>query len=207
MTAQIGDTIVHQGCEYELAGVNGDGLFDPKQVDLEVVMLSTACYDGFYCTYTIADEALLLTRLTVGFDENDQLLAENGEGPISWGRLPQRDKYEAVDMMTLKSEMHWGDWYYAGFRHPIAFTGGLLIGAEFIREMYVPMGYHPAYKYRKVLELIFDEGRLVSQDDKSDEMADFRRQLSDRPLSPTDSENGEAIRARIEQLFSRDYKW
>lgn len=206
MTAQIGDTVIYQDRDFSLAGINGDGLFDPKQIGLKVVMISTACYDGFYCTYTVEDDSLFLTRLTVGFEENDRLLAENGEGPMYWDKLPNRDQYEALDMMTLKTEKCWGDWYYEGFRHRVAFTGGLLIGDDFIHEMYVHMGYHPAYKYRTVHELIFDDGHLISQTDKSDHMADFRNELSDRSLAPTDPNNRKEIEDWIDRTFSRDYK-
>ena len=207
MTAQIGDTVEYQGNDYSLAGINGEGIFDPGQIGLPVVMISTACWDGFYCTYTVDDEALFLTRLTVGFDEKDSQLAEKGEGPVHWGMPPRRDQHEAVDMMSMETVTYWGDWYYEGFRHPVPFTGGLLIGDDFIREMYVHMGHHPAYKFRRVHELIFNDGRLVSQEDKSDQMADFRSQLSDRPLTPTDPNDRQEIEAWIDQSFSRDYKW
>ena len=36
------------------------------------------------------------------------------------------------------------------------------------------MGFHPAYKYKNVLELTFESGRLLSLSDRSPEMQEIR---------------------------------
>jgi hypothetical protein len=74
------------------------------------------------------------------------------------------------------------------------FTGGLLLGAGFIRELYVHMGHQPAWKYTEVLELTFDDGRLTLVHDRSELMGQRRAAKgtatdplpSTDPLHPTD---------------------
>ncbi len=39
---------------------------------------------------------------------------------------------------------------------PISFTGGLPIAADFIQELYVHLGFHPAWKFREVHGIILD---------------------------------------------------
>ena len=205
MTAQVNDTVVYSDQEFSLAGINGDGLFEPDQIGLEVTMISTACWRGFYCTYTVIDQALFLTQLVAGLTDSDRALAERGEGPTYFGTKPQRDKYEYVDLSGKKGS-DWAEWYFAGFQHPIRFTGGLLIADGFIQEMYVHMGFHPAYKYREVHELIFAEGVLQSATDRSQEMAKYRKMVADKPQGPVDPADEKAIEGWIEQAFSRDYR-
>jgi hypothetical protein len=210
MTAQISDTVCYQGRDFSIAGVNGDGLFDPAGIGLKVVMLSTACYRGFYCTYSVVDEHLRLTRLTVGFDKQDWQTAERGEGPVWFGRLPRREQRDChtYNPKTKRTEpsKYWSDFYYEGLCEPVQFTGGILIGADFIQEMYVHMGFHPAYKYQEVHELVFDAGKLVKASDLSHAMAEFRKDIADRPLRPTDPDNKQEIMQWIERTFSLKYK-
>ena len=41
----------------------------------------------------------------------------------------------------------------------------------FIQNLYVHMGFHPAWKYREVHELLFEDGRLLHAQDRSAAMA------------------------------------
>ena len=211
MTAQITDTIVYQDRDFRLVGINGNDLFHPDQIGLQVVTMSTACYRGFYCTYTIRDDHLLLTQLTVGLDEEDCLIAERGEGPTHFGLNPQRKRLPCSRYDRKTQEMvqdtYWSNWYYDELTQLVEFTGKLLIGADFIQEMYVHMGYHPAYKYREVHELIFQSGHLESAHDRSEKMVEFRDRVANRPLSPSDLSDQEGITDWIKQSFSRNYNW
>ncbi|MDV3002426.1 MAG: hypothetical protein N5P05_004081 (plasmid) [Chroococcopsis gigantea SAG 12.99] len=192
MTAQISDTFVYLKCRFSLAGINGSSLFHPEQIGLEVEPISTACWRGFKSTYTIADERLYLSRLRVGLSESDRSLADRGEGLVCFGKKLQRTGQDGYG--------------FSDFLHPVDFTGGLLLASNFIKEMYVHMGFHPAYKYREVHELIFDSGTLLSAVDRSEQMREFREMLSGEPLSPTNPLDGRAIQAWVERAFSLDYK-
>ena len=75
-------------------------------------------------------------------------------------------------------------WTYDGLREPIRFSGGLLLGEGFIEKLYVHMGFHPAWKYKTVREVIFEEGRVTEDLDRSREMKDLRARLTSEPLQP-----------------------
>ena len=95
--------------------------------------------------------------------------------------------------------------HYKDMRAPIAFTGGMLIGDGFIREMYVHMGFHPAYKFRVVHELMFESGRQVSATDQSQIMAKVRQNLVGKPLQPGMNAGDEEIMDWIKGTFSLEY--
>ncbi len=69
------------------------------------------------------------------------------------------------------------------------------------------MRFDPAWKYREVHELVFREGELVQEADRSEQMAEFRRKLSDRPLEPAADADQTEIKGWIEQCFSQKYGW
>ena len=184
MTAQISDSVKFEGRTYTLAGVNGTGLFEPEALGLHAVPMHTACWRGFYCTYAVRDRQLELEELRIHL--------EPPERTIILGAAPK------------KASDH-GDAEYEDMRAPIAFTGGLLIGDGFIREMYVHMGFHPAYKYRVVHELIFERGRLASATDQSALMAKIRESLQGKPLQPGAGVSDEELEKWIEGTFSLKY--
>lgn len=92
-----------------------------------------------------------------------------------------------------------------GLKEVIPFTGGLLLGAEFIRELYVHMGFHPAYKYRIVREVVFDAGRLIEHHDRTREIAEFRSMLSARSLHPGYDASRSEISEWVKRCFTLDY--
>ncbi|PQO26622.1 hypothetical protein [Blastopirellula marina] len=206
MTAQTNDRIRYLDKDYVLAGINGAGLFEPQQIGLEVVSTSTACWRGFVCEYALNDEALILARLTVGLTAADLELAEQGLGPVHFDIVPTGNEFSYQDPKTGETKSFWLDWSYDDLSHPIHYAGGLLIAADFIQDLYVHMGFHPAYKYREVHELIFDQGQLQSATDRSAQMAEFREMLADVPLSPQDPDNRQEIHDWVEQAFRRNYK-
>ena len=82
----------------------------------------------------------------------------------------------------------------------VPFTGGLLLGADFIEELYVHMGFHPAYKYQHVLELTFETGQLLSQSDRSIEMEEIRHRKG-----RGDGKRSKDVVAWINDCFRTDY--
>lgn len=191
MTAQVSDSFIHHGETYAVAGVSGTGLFDPTAHDLQPTMLSTACWRGFVCTYAVAGDQLALTRLGIGILEPGTQERLTGDGPERFGVHPRFDRWEGH--------------IYEPISVPVAFTGGLLIARDFVQDLYVHMGFHPAWKYQEVHELVFADGRLQSCDDRSEAMATVRDQLAAAPLKPDGGDRAE-VRAWIERTFSRDYQ-
>jgi len=44
------------------------------------------------------------------------------------------------------------------------------------------MGFHPAWKYEKVYELVFQEGKLIEKRNMTVKMVEIRNKLADKPL-------------------------
>jgi hypothetical protein len=73
------------------------------------------------------------------------------------------------------------------------------------RELYVHMGFQPAWKYRTVLELLFDEGKLVKIRDVSEEIRELRNKMLERPMEPGLDADVQEILSWIESTFELDY--
>jgi hypothetical protein len=65
MTEQISDSFEYEGRHYSIVDVNGDSLFNPIQYGIKPVSWSTACWNGYLCTYKIQHQMLYLNTLKV----------------------------------------------------------------------------------------------------------------------------------------------
>lgn len=184
MTAQMNDLVAYAGADWSLAGVNGGELFDPASHGLDVRPASTACWRGFVCRYELRDNALYLGGLDI---------ALQGEAPPLLDKLPHGPR-RSLGFTAAYEDV--------GLHIP--FTGGLLLARDFLRELYVHMGFHPAWKYAHVLEVELEEGRISRVTDCSKAMADIRGRIAGTDRPGLGSSN-EEIQAWIERAFSRKY--
>ncbi|NVJ21911.1 hypothetical protein HUW62_11840 [Myxococcus sp. AM011] len=194
MTAQITDTVLYREQTFSLTGVKGTELFIPGRHGLKPVAQSTACLRGFFCGYRVTEEGLFLERLHVGVHPDDTQTVRDGQGAPLFGDAPRYDPTN--DECAV----------YEPTRARVPFTGSLLIGTDFIRELAVHMGFAPAWKLREVHELTFEEGHLTSARDHSKAMAHTRDQRLGHPLSPGSSASPQEIEAWIESTFQQDYE-
>jgi hypothetical protein len=198
MTAQFPDAVQYQGKEYNLAGIKGDKLFEPQDYGLNPVGTCTACWRGFVCHYVV-NEDLRLDALFIGLDMSDRNAADSPA--LLNGIQPTHSE----DFLSK----HLGMLEYPNINLVIPFTGGLLLGEDFIKELYVHMGFHPAWKYREVWELLFVEGILIESNNRSLEMEQIRQVHGER-FQATKSQDtppsSEEIKKWIERCFSRDYE-
>jgi hypothetical protein len=194
MTAQISDSIKFHDRQFVIAAVSDQGLFQPQSYGIESVVISTACWRGFHCSYEIINDQLYLMNVHLATQAMDSLGVRYGKvhGPQLFGQLPEISKQE-------------GCWFYHDLNQLISYTGGLLIADNFIRELYVHMGFNPAYKYQTVYELIFETGHLINYEDRSARMADFRERNAAKPLKPDSSASREEVHQWIEQCFDYHY--
>jgi hypothetical protein len=210
VTAQISDRFHYRKKPRSLAGVGGSGLFDPARHGITPRMISTACRRGFHCGYEVGDDGLYLTEVHIGLGEEDAAAAARGDGPYLFGKVPRRYTVHGhrQDVRTGEVTTSWESWDFRveGVRELVPFTGGLLLGDGFIRELYVHMGFHPAYKFRVVHELVFDAGRLVEEHDRSAQMAEFREMLSAGSLEPGSRASKAEIEQWVGRCFSQEYK-
>lgn len=196
MTAQFNDIFIYKGIEYALAGISVGSLFEPAMFGLNPVVASTACWRGYVATFVISDSNIVVDSLSVNLNEND-VEDEFANGPSINGVLPAAP----TDALKLFNNI------YTNLNYRLDYTGGLLLGKEFIRELYIHMGFHPAWKYKKVIELIFEGGRLVEEFDRSEKMAHFRQIIQESPNENKQSRmpTKEEIAEFVERAFDRTY--
>lgn len=185
MTAQFSDLLVLGRRTLSIAGVKGEGLFDPRSLGLHPIAPCTACWRGYLCRYAVKDDQLFLAELCLSIAEE--------HAPTINGVEPSRPPEGIFDHVYKTLDL------------PVAFSGGLLAGEGFVRELYVHMGYHPAWKYRTVLELVFEGGRLVEQRDVSRRMQEIRGKMARRPLRLGTTRGEEEVRAWIASTFRLSY--
>lgn len=208
MTAQVPDVVVYRGAAESIAGIAGSGLFDPRGLGLPLQAISSACWRGFHCEYAVADGALYLRRLNLGL--SDEAVERIAQGAIAapFGRLPQRYT-ERIRVLRgddwVDEDWHSPDYRIDGLREPVAFSGGLLLGADFIDETYIHLGFHAPCQFGTVHELIFAAGRLVAEHDRSPQMKDLRR-FMERRLQYAGAAAGGKLAARLRGVFSLEYR-
>jgi len=117
------------------------------------VMMHTACYRGFYNTYAIQGDQLYLAGMTVKI--------QNREYPSVNGVHPNVDPY--------------GSGTYEGIELLVYFSGRLRLARDFIQAEYTHMGFQSPSAYRAVLDLVFEDGHLVSATDRSEDFARLRK--------------------------------
>jgi hypothetical protein len=185
MTAQINDICIFQGRQFQIVGVNGAGLFDPADYGVLLQPCSTAMWRGFRCRYVLLRNRLFLRELEI---------CHQGDVPNIFGLGPNQPN-NATPGRTFFQDLSW----------PLRFDGSLLLGADFISELYVHMGFHPAWKYREVFELEFKGGRLVATNDRSAAMAEVRERKNAQPPGEAGSAEN-PILGWIRNRFSLFYK-
>lgn len=207
MTAQVSDRVIFNNHTFYVAGINGGGLFDPADHGITPSPNCTACWRGFECDYAVVDDILRLRQVEIALGETDVESVEIGKGPQIFGAdITRFDEIFRGDTREGLHDFTFTRYRYVDLHEHIEFTGGLLIAKDFIHELYVHMGFHPAYKYHDVFELIFEGGRLVEATDRSQLMAEFRDSIRHHRVGPDPRQSMAEVEKWIEQCFSLDYQ-
>ena len=183
-----------------MAGVNGQGLFDPLDYDLRPFPRITSCWRGYVCEYRVFSNRFLLNKLKINLGirpwNGDQHEFIPEEGPPLNGLKPvfATDTYELFNNTYRELNLH------------IDFTGGILAADDFIRELYVHMGFHPAWKYKNVIELIISHGDVTETRDVSEIMQEIRDRMVKSQLEPGLHASREEIEAWVASTFKLDYR-
>ncbi len=162
MTAQIHDSILLEDKKFSIVGINGNELFDPVNFNLHPFSSMTSCWRGYVCEYKITYNKLLLNTLQVNLHQRGPAI--NGVEPL----------FSNTTFNNTYSDLHL----------PIDFTGEILAADKFIRELYVHMGFHPAWKYETVYEIVISHGSVLNIKDVSEHIARLREQMTHQPLDP-----------------------
>lgn len=200
MTAQFPDTFIYRGEAYDLAGIEGDVLFDPEAYGLHPVGTCSACWRGHIVGYVIAEGELRVDHLAVTLTP----VSRDKDEPTPPVSAPDLNGVPAIRVPDDSPSFFEYTYQDVGLRVP--YTGGLLLSSDFIEDLYVHMGFHSAWKYRTVHELVFEQGRLVKEEDVSEKLAEIRREALSRPDKPGSDTDRQNLMAWIARCFSRDYR-
>lgn len=192
MTAQAPDFVTFEGTEYAIAGIDGQGLFDPESVSLATPMISTACWRGHIDYYTVAEGRLRLTSVALGSMATFEGRALEQGMSVAGGQVVPADR-------------SWGAaWQITGWELAVPFTGTLLVGRDFVQETYVHMGFNPAWRFRTVWEFAVDEGVVSAALDRSDAAAAAREAILTGELA--DPDRAPSTTSWIRRAFSLDLR-
>jgi hypothetical protein len=200
MTAQISDRFRYRQREYDIAGISEGELFDPSLLDLKPAGTCSACWRGYQAVFAIRDSRLVLDALHVNLIRpgEGKNLYEHEVGPVINGVTPspQREDYDRFNN------------HYEELNYHLEYSGGLLLADGFIESLYVHMGFHPAWKYESVVELVFDAGLLKEELDRSERMAEIREMVSkcQKKGSSTEMPTENDIKQFVERAFDRRYR-
>ena len=200
MTAQIDDSFRYRKSEYAVAGISEGDLFDPSLLDLKPVGTCSACWRGYRAVFAVLKSRLVLDTLHVNLIRriDGKPGYERVEGPVINGIVPAPPK-KGLDLFNN---------HYVGLKYHLEYSGGLLLADGFIESLYVHMGFHPAWKYKTVIELVFDAGVLKQEFDRSEQMAEIREMVGKfrRKESSTGMPSEEEIKQFVERAFDRSYR-
>ncbi len=179
MTGQIPDSFLYEGEVYSLIGIEEEEPFSPLDYDITPEIASTACWRGFVLYYTLDDKYLILQDMQLNTKEAKKIN----------GVKPKKTK----DMFTF---------HYQDLNLNLDYSGKLLIARDFIDEMYVHMGFQRPITFRKVVELDFNNGVLLSVNDLSEQMENRRNKPSAEGARPKTMKDKD-VKNWIKDTFSR----
>ena len=197
MTAQFPDNFIYKRKRYDLVAYSAGEPFNPRSLGFEPFGACSACWRGYVSDYALgAEDTLILKNLSLSLpDPQDGGGTERDIVPIN-GVIPSLREEGDSGLFNTR---------YENVGLPIVYTGGILIADGFIQELYVHMGFHPAWKYKRVHELIFEAGKLQAAHDRTLEMKALRKALKKKKLSPGTEARDPDIVAWIEKTFDRSY--
>ncbi|TFH05051.1 MAG: hypothetical protein E4H14_13500 [Candidatus Thorarchaeota archaeon] len=184
MTGQISDQFKYEGDVYNLVGLDGESLYTADDFGITTQMASTACWRGYQMFYDCVDGDLILDSLHVRTKDK---ITINGIAP----KEGQDDNFMfncIYENLALKTK----------------FTGTLLLGKDFIQEMYVHMGFQSAESYRTVYEIEVRNGDIIKVTDLSTRMEERRIRGQEKPASPP-SDDEKDVSDWIKDRFSQEY--
>lgn len=148
-TAQISDTFIFKDNKYSLIGKTKGNLATPSQFGMSAVMIHTACYRGYYATYELTEKGLFLQKLTLR-EKNKNYLSISDNRPVI-----NKEKNQAT---------------YSNLNILVQFSGKIRLAKDFIRELYIHMGYQKPTAFKTVLDITLKDGRVIEIKDRSEEM-------------------------------------
>jgi len=231
MSAQYDDSFLLAGEYYAIAGITSDvcrpTLFDPRAHGMNPTANNSACWRGYVAAYGLRDDRLVLEELEINvhsqeWEEELKRLRELKEirshlPPLQRGPKPRPKCMKGgacgpaingvlpVAPPDPKTSGAFSNNYH-NVGLPLPFTGGVLLARGFIEDLYEHMGFHPAWKYQTVVEILFRDGLLIAKHDRSAAMAEQREaHLAEGGENTSHYSSPEAMVQWIDDCFDRRY--
>ena len=192
MTAQIGDIYKYKKKEFTVVALSSVMLFDPKNYGMEPHASSTACWRGYWCEQLLKDLYL--------YNSDDKYPPLNGV-EVS---LPEFKEYKCQGGKKIIMKAHFGHRVYKDVNIPIPYTGKILLGDGFMREYYIHMGFQRGWAYKKLIELVFEEGILLECNDLSHIAKAQREAMVQGNINPQ-RPDVDILSKFVDDSFSLDY--
>lgn len=192
MTAQIHDALWFSGTHYAILARESAWSFDPNDHCQCRPSLNTACWRGYVATLSVRDEQLKLDSVQDPFHPSKPPSVI--ERIRRFARLRRRSQQVEPRDLDLTLD----------------YDGGLIIGAGFLPEYYVHLGFQRPHCFSTVKELRFVGGLLVDHSDHSAAMQLWRDGLKpSKELPPEFVFDDADFQERVRQAFSLTYpdKW
>lgn len=170
MTAQTHNRVVFEGNIYRLLATSGDKLPAPLTFGIEPRIWSTANRRGYITTFICQNNKLLLNEFHIGYVENDNWKPINNIKP----EIYYREGWVQHNLKQPSYEKRPYGKVYSNLNIVVDFSGGILIGNDFIQELYSHGGFQETYKFKSVYELLFQNGTLTQSLDQSLVAAQWR---------------------------------
>ena len=161
-TSQINDGFLFEEMEYKVSAIE----YPEKFINIYSLLgfkpneFHTACWRGFIATYAIFENKLVLKNLYTNNASNLK-----NKAPKLNNILPDISIDEKwVSEETRKNRREFN---YKNINLEIPYTGSIIINKNFILERYVHMGFQSPFSYETVIQIIFDDGKLIFTKDLS----------------------------------------
>jgi hypothetical protein len=156
MTAQMNDKFIFHRKGYALSAIEfPDKFLDIYSLGFKPTEFSTACWRGYIAAFSIYKKNLVLKDL---YTNNGNDL--KNEAPKLNNKLPEISINENWVNEEIKTKRR--EFTYSDINLIIPYTGSILITRDFIRGLYVHMGFQSPFKYKTVIQLTFDNGKFKS---------------------------------------------
>lgn len=193
MTAQIGDRFKYEGVNYTTVARTAALNFHPMDYGILPRSICTACWGGFFCEYSIKNDQLMLDNLFIN--------SADDKYPEINGVLP------SVNTRTGEREEYFGHKVYRGLKLNFPYTGKILAGNGHISKYYIHMGYQRAWSYERLIEFEFENGKLISATDRSEDAAKLREIIDVHGYRALLSHESDPIRAAFSQKYDIKAWW
>lgn len=167
MTRQIKDYILFKDNNMEISAIESESsLFEITGYGISPNGTSSACWRGHMEQYYIDEcDNLILKDLIVNYPAHEIPIELHGiKG------LPLKRDHRKRDPNSLMKSVGLiaGNTLYENLNIPVCFSGKLIGCDDYIYSGYDNMGFSEPYKYKIVMEFVFEKGICIKINDLSD---------------------------------------